>query len=668
MAEAEDVLQDVARHATIHVRRLWARHRKPDGHPPDPALADCAERLDLLLTAACGRSFPLRIAQPPAPPTLLARLFRREDGPPPRGALPATDGASIWLPARLPGLDADAGRARYRVLALQQALRAGRDAARLAALETDPLVRDLFLLLEALAADGELARGYPGLVPALRALRQDCLARRPATGTLPPHLRGLEEHLRAQLAARPPLARGRPLESMDQAHELARRLRRDAGREDFGPRPLFKDCWTGEFRAPGTIAEIDGTSAAQPAPPQRSARLPRSPDVREASEDEDDDQPGAWMIQPGEPVEQAEDPAGLQRPVDRDQETAADELADMLSELPEARLVTTPGRPAEVLLSDDPPDPRSRLRPQDARGSAAGNTRHYPEWDWRSQAYDPQGTTVHLLPAPPGPEAWVDATLEQHRGMLDEIRRRFEMLRAQRTRLHRRPDGDEVDIDALVAARGEFAAGLPLSQNVYIEQRRARRDLAVLLLIDVSGSTDGWISGMRRVIDVEREALLLVCVALEGLGHPYAVQAFSGEGPHGVIVRDVKTWREPFGREVALRIAGLEPESHTRAGAALRHASSVLMAEGAEHRLLLMLSDGKPNDVDQYEGRYGVEDLRQAVTEARLQGISPFCLTIDRQGAAYLAQVFGPGHYALLPRPDLLPRVLLDWLRRLVGS
>ena len=101
-------------------------------------------------------------------------------------------------------------------------------------------------------------------------------------------------------------------------------------------------------------------------------------------------------------------------------------------------------------------------------------------------------------------------------------------------------------------------------------------------------------------------------------------------------------------------------------GAALRHATSTLMRQPAAHRLLLLLSDGKPNDIDAYEGRYGLEDMRQAVTEARLQGIAPFCLTIDRQAARYLPMVFGAHHYALLPRPEELPQVLLQWLRRLV--
>ena len=173
-------------------------------------------------------------------------------------------------------------------------------------------------------------------------------------------------------------------------------------------------------------------------------------------------------------------------------------------------------------------------------------------------------------------------------------------------------------------------------------------------------------SANRRIIDVEREALLLVSIALDGMGEPWSIQAFSGEGPNAVIVRQIKGFEENYSNDVALRISSLEPEHYTRAGAAIRHASTDLLRQPASHRLLLVLSDGKPNDKDLYEGQYGVEDMRQAVTEATLQGISPFCLTIDRQAPAYLPRIFGAHNYALLPKPELLPMVLLDWMKRLV--
>jgi nitric oxide reductase NorD protein len=361
---------------------------------------------------------------------------------------------------------------------------------------------------------------------------------------------------------------------------------------------------------------------------------------------------------------------GLQRPTDRDDTSAAEDFADALSELPEARLVSTPGKPKEVLISDDPPDAQAQRAKRELadKPGQAPEQRHYPEWDWRLGAYRKPGATVLLLPAPSGSQKWVDDTLEARRGMLHEIRRRFELLRAQRTRVRQQLDGDDLDLQAYTDSYADFRAGLPLAQRLYQTERRSRRDMAVMLLVDVSGSTDGWIAADRRVIDVEREALLLVCIALDGMDDPYSVLAFSGEGPQAVVVRSVKRFDERYDNAVAQRIAGLEPEHYTRAGAALRHASALLMTQPAEHLLLLLLSDGKPNDIDDYEGRYGVEDLRQAVTEARLQGISPFCLTIDRQAAGYLSAVFGPNHYALLPRPELLPGVLLDWLRKLVAA
>src|SRR5690606_36294616 len=140
------------------------------------------------------------------------------------------------------------------------------------------------------------------------------------------------------------------------------------------------------------------------------------------------------------------------------------------------------------------------------------------------------------------------------------------------------------------------------------------------------------------------------------------------EGPQQVTMRAIKDFDENYSEIIAQRIAAIEPERYTRAGAAIRHASTLLMKEPARHRLLLLLSDGKPNDIDQYEGRYGVEDMRQAVLEAKLQGIHPFCLTVDRTAASYLNGVFGATQYALLQRPELLPIALVDWIRRLASS
>ena len=689
MAEAEDVITDAARHATIYARALWRRHRPATKGPVRLQLADVAQRLDLLIAAVFGRSFALRVAQPPAAPSLIGRMLLRHQLPPVREAFPATDGRSIWLPDNFGVAESDtAAMERFRTIALQQAMRAERGSARHFRAEAPPLERELYLLLEARAADDALVRLLPGMAAPLATLRRAALQRRPRLGAFTASLRGLEELVRLVLTAQDHKALlvswphgmataaftlpASPAQVRQYAHSLYATWPGSAASALSAMRLLWRDWWTGDLRAPPATARASGQTAdseddSADACKPRSARLSRRPEVRESDDAEDDEKPGAWMVQTAQPHEQAEDPMGLQRPTDRDETTAAEDFANALSELPEARLVFAPGKPREVLISNDPPESRARGEQTGKPGEAVDRC-HYPEWDWRTGSYRDPGTTVLLLPAPGGPQKWVDDTLEQKRGMLHEIRRRFELLRAQRVRQRKQLDGEAIDLEAYIESYSDFRAGLPMTQRLYQTERRSRRDMAIMLLVDVSGSTDGWIAADRRVIDVEREALLLVSIALDGMAEPYSVLAFSGEGPQAVIVRSVKRFEERFDSAVAQRIAGLEPENYTRAGAALRHASALLMQQPAGHRLLLMLSDGKPNDIDDYEGRYGVEDMRQAVTEAKLQGISPFCLTIDRQAANYLPAVFGPGHYALLPRPELLPSVLLDWLRRLVAA
>ncbi|MGE4405599.1 nitric oxide reductase activation protein NorD [Pseudomonas sp.] len=673
MAEAEELVSDAARHATIQAQKLWRRYRPQAKGPPTATLADVAPRLDLLVTAVTGASYPLRIAQPPARPTWLARLFRRAQHPWQRQPIPATDGRRLWLPADSGLADIELGNEAYRVMALQQALRAQRGSAELFAPTRPPLLADACLLLEAWAADESMVHLLPGMAPAVERLRQLALQRRPPLSSFSPPRQPLEALLRLLLASpcgRPPpgfpLSES-PARSLQLAEALLARLGLSSDDRSGGDAPLLRDWWTGTLHAPAPVmapVQEPATADRESAAPPRSASLPRRPDVRQAAEDEDDDNDGIFMVQADEPHQHAEDPFGLNRPVDRDEDISADEYGDMLSELPEARLVATPGSPREVLISDDPPDANTLMQLKRAR--AEGQGLHYPEWDYRSRHYRRPGAIVRVLPNLPGSQQWVDDTLNEHRALLGQIRRHFELLSARRITRRRQLDGDEIDLGAYIDSYADFRAGSSLSEALYQTRRTAERDLAISLLIDISGSTDGWISTHRRIIDVEREALLLVCIALEGMGEPYAVQAFSGEGPDAVIVRQLKAFDEGFGNDVALRISALEPEHYTRAGAAIRHASSGLLRQSASHRLLLLLSDGKPNDKDEYEGRYGVEDTRQAVTEATLQGISTFCLTIDRQAANYLPGVFGTGQYALLPRPELLPSVLLDWLRRLV--
>jgi nitric oxide reductase NorD protein len=642
MSEPEEVLLDGAHIATEYVARLWRRHTKG---APVAGLADARRRVETLLAALYASPLPIVPAEAQARPTLFGRIARRT----PRHlvdlrALPSTDGVRIRLPPLLDA-GADEAAARYRLLALVQAARAARGTPRLLPEARQHDVRDLYLLSEAAASDREIVSALPGIAPSLHRARLAERESRPRDSLL---------------TSREPT----PAHSLAWAWATAAALALVGGRYR-GLRAVA--TWGRVDPVPASVpARTIGSPDASPlvpTAPKRVRTLVRRPRVREASEDEDDSQTGMWMIQLDDPKEHVEDPMGLQRPADRDAEANADDLADSVSELADARLVAVPGTPAEMLVSEDPPDRRAMR----AESSLCRVGITYPEWDWRIAAYHPERVVVQDVAAPRGDSAWARDVLRRHSREVAAVRRQFERLRAHRVRFVRQLDGDDVDLDAFVSAWADARAGGAADDRLYERVQPARRDIAIALLVDISGSTDSWIADGRRIIDVEKEALMLACEALDALGDPYTVLAFSGEGPRAVTIRAVKGFSERNGVAVRERIAALEHDRYTRLGAAVRHATAALNREHARHRLLLVLSDGKPNDVDEYEGRYGVEDARQAVAEARLQGLSPFCLTVDREAPIYLPRIFGAGAYAVLRRAERLPLVLVDVVRQLLS-
>ncbi|MEO6446069.1 MAG: VWA domain-containing protein [Gemmatimonadaceae bacterium] len=619
-------------------------------------------RLEHFVRATFGVPLTIGVAEPPAIPTWFERLGRRMPRHlVERRTLASTDGLRIRLPRSLPAVVADGGGlARYRLLAVELATRAVRGTP--TTLPSDRLVRDLFLVREAQAVAATLAAELPGLLDESRAARRRERATRPPTELLTAQEAAVEAELLAALEWEP-----RPGTVEDTAATLSWAQERAVAIQTLeGPYRglpavalwgLVEHAPPEPARRPGGTANEDEAHA-----PRRVTRMQRRPKVRQAVEDEDDDHVGLWMIQMDDPQEHVEDPMGLQRPTDRDDDVDPADLADSLSELPEARLVAAPGHAREVLASDDPPV----FGVAELNRSVRRPGLVYPEWDYRKGAYVEHGAVVRERTALLGDPAWAGSVLVRRAALLAEVRRRFERLRPRRLRLGRQLDGPEVDLAAFVASHADRRAGIGSDNRLYEAVVPARRDVAIALLVDVSGSTDSWIMQDLRVVDVEKEALLVVCDALEALGDPYAIFAFSGEGPECVTVLPIKSFEERSGAAVHRRIAALEPDRYTRMGAAVRHATALLSRKSAAHRLLLVLSDGKPNDVDLYEGRYGIEDSRQAVAEARLQGLHPFCVTIDRHAPAYMPRIFGAGSYAALQHPEHLPAVLVDVLRRLI--
>jgi len=679
MSEPEEVILDGAHHATTAIAALW-RRRSGAPERPEIRLSEVRGRLELFTRAVFPEALPIVVAEPPAVPNWFARVALRI----PRHLVlrepvPSTDGVRIRLPAVLDAAHGwDSAFARYRLLATALTARAVRGTVDMLPVD-DPLSAELYSLCESLAVDRWLVADLPGLATDVVASRREALRARPPLGRLTSLEQRVEDLVTSALRLDPADRSSEipdstsPSASLEWASLSSRTLRSEVG-EEKGARyrgiPPTR-CWGVLSPRPptGRGASSPSEAASDGEPPLDAGRvrtLVRRPRVRHAPEDEDDDGVGMWMVQIDDPQESVEDPMGLQRPTDRDDDADAGELADSLSELPEARLVPVPGSPKEVLASEDPPDRLVESAWADGVRGPVGIT--YPEWDWRAERYLPKHVVVREREARPGDPEWVEQALIRHARQMQRVRHQFERLRPRRVRLGRQPDGSDIDLAAYVTAYADQRAGHAAGDRLYEEVRPSRRDLSILLLVDISGSTDSWVADTRRIIDVEKEALLLVCEALDALGDGYAVMAFSGEGPRGVSMSVVKAFSERNGSTVRRRIAALEPDRFTRTGAAIRHATAELARQASRHRLLLLLSDGKPNDIDIYEGRYGVEDTRQAVAEARLEGLDTFCLTVDRQAPVYLPRIFGPSGYAVLRHAATLPEVLVEIVRLLLRS
>ncbi len=288
-----------------------------------------------------------------------------------------------------------------------------------------------------------------------------------------------------------------------------------------------------------------------------------------------------------------------------------------------------------------------------------------PEWDYRKQCLQKDFVNLQLM-LPRGAEA---KPLPLHLSPLARrLRRQFEHLRNDRQWLRQQPQGSELDMQAWLDFHVERQNGQCAERGLFMEQRQNRRDLACLLLADLSMSTDAHLDNEHRVIDVVIDSLLLFGEALSAVGDPFALYGFSSLRRQQVRMQELKSFRQPYGDETRGRIQALKPGYYTRMGAAIRQATELLGNCKQRRKLLLLVTDGKPNDLDLYEGRYGVEDTRQAVMEARKQGLLPFCITIDREAGDYLPYMFGANGYTLIKEPQQLPFRLPQLYKQLTQS
>lgn len=292
----------------------------------------------------------------------------------------------------------------------------------------------------------------------------------------------------------------------------------------------------------------------------------------------------------------------------------------------------------------------------------------YDEWDYEKEGYRSMWCRLSEVPVTGQDDSFFVETLRRHAALLSAVRRQFQQLKPEGYRtLKKLEDGEDFDLCALVDACADRRAGRIPSPKLYAARRPVSRDIATLFLLDMSASTDEVLPGespcgRRRVIDVIKEAIVIMAGALEEIGDGYAIYGFSGHGRKQVETYVIKPFDEPLSPSVKGRIGAIGPKRSTRMGAALRHAIGRLRILPARRKNIIMLSDGFPQDIDYGDDRrsnvYGIYDTMMALREAVREGIRPFCVTVDKAGHDYLGQMCEPSGYLVIEDVASLPREL----------
>ena len=301
----------------------------------------------------------------------------------------------------------------------------------------------------------------------------------------------------------------------------------------------------------------------------------------------------------------------------------------------------------------------------------------YDEWDRELGDYRTGWSRVIEKRSRKGDRNFVETTRDRYKGAISSIRHQFQLMKPENlTRVHRELDGEDYDLNALVEYVIDKRADGKFSDRIYTKKLRKQRDVAVTFLLDQSSSTARTIARNplqpytqpgRRIIEIEKEGLVLMSEALEAVGDVYSIYGFTSEGRRNVKFYVVKDFADRYGEEIERRIGGITFQNNTRLGAAIRHAGAKLLSQDARTKLMVILTDGRPYDHDYGDAKYAREDVREALIDAKRNGITPFCITIDRESEQELKDLYGDVGYTIIDDVLSLPERLPNIYRRLTS-
>ncbi|MCY7345825.1 MAG: VWA domain-containing protein, partial [Pyrinomonadaceae bacterium] len=301
----------------------------------------------------------------------------------------------------------------------------------------------------------------------------------------------------------------------------------------------------------------------------------------------------------------------------------------------------------------------------------------YDEWDKDLSDFRTDWCRVIEKKVRQGDRNFVELARSRYRGVISSIRHQFQLMKPENlTKINRELDGEDYDLNALVEYVVDKRADGQPSERIYTKRLRKQRDVAVSLLLDQSSSTARTITRNplqpythpgRRIIEIEKEGLVLMSEALEAVGDVYSINGFTSEGRRNVKFYVVKDFDEKYSDEIEKRIGGITFQNNTRLGAAIRHAAAKLLRQDSRTKLLIILTDGRPYDHDYGDARYAREDVREALTEAKTSGITPFCITVDRESEFELKDLYGDVGYTIIDDVLSLPERMPNIYRRLTS-
>ncbi len=285
--------------------------------------------------------------------------------------------------------------------------------------------------------------------------------------------------------------------------------------------------------------------------------------------------------------------------------------------------------------------------------------RHYPEWDYNSQTYRPDWASVYEALHPKGNPADIDQLLIKHAALAKRLKRLLDLLKPQdKVSIRYQEEGSELDLDVALRSLIDYKSGATPDPRINMSHKTSGRDIAVMLLLDLSESLNEKASGSEQtILELSQEAVSLLAWAVDKLGDPFAIGGFHSNTRHDVRYLHIKGYSERWDDEVKGRLAAMEAAYSTRMGAAMRHAAHYLQAQKADKQLMLILTDGQPSDVDTKDERLLIEDARQAVKELDQKGIYTYCINLDPKADEYVADIFGK-QYTVIDNIQRLPERL----------